>query len=112
VAPGGDRRREKHYIPTQSSWKDFQPFFFQQIKITGRLTRCATADNKRVSAAAAHFGAAFGFRPRELRPVARSAMRAQPNSAALKNASVFGAPELRQRAGVVRKPPEGPLGWL
>jgi len=26
-------------------------------------------------------------------------MRAQPNSAALKNASVFGAPELRQRAG-------------
>jgi len=29
-------------------------------------------------------------------------MRAQPNSAALKNASVFGAPELRQRAGVMR----------
>ena len=60
--------------------------------------------NKRVSATAAHFGAASGSRPRELRPEARSAMRAQPNSAALKNASVFGAPELRQRAGVIRKP--------
>ena len=45
----------------------------------------------------------LGFRPRELRPEARSAMRAQPNSAALKNASVFGAPELRPRAGVSRK---------
>ncbi|NMD00604.1 MAG: hypothetical protein GYA62_12920, partial [Bacteroidales bacterium] len=45
----------------------------------------------------------LGFRPRELRPEARSAMRAQPNSAALENASVFGAPELRQRAGVMRK---------
>ena len=31
----------------------------------------------------------------------RSLTRAQPNSAALKNASVFGAPELRQRAGVI-----------
>ena len=45
----------------------------------------------------------LGSRPRELRPVARSAMRAQPNSAALKNASVFGAPELRPSASVVRK---------
>jgi len=33
--------------------------------------------------------------------VARLAMRAQPNSTALKNASVFGALELRPRASVI-----------
>jgi len=50
-------------------------------------------------------------------------MRAQPNSGALKNASVFGAPELRQRAGVMRNgarrrgflittiPVSGSAGW-
>jgi len=29
-----------------------------------------------------------------------------------KTQAFFGAPELRPRAGVVRKPPEGPLGWF
>jgi hypothetical protein len=73
---------------------------------SGRLTKCATADNMRVAAASPPAPRRLlGFRPRELRPVARSAMRAQPNSAALKNASVFGAPELQPHASVRRKAP-------
>ncbi len=84
---------------TLPRYKKFNLIQTTLIRTDAALAEGATADNKRVSATAAHFGAASGFRPRELRPEARSAMRTQPNSAALKNASVFGAPKLRQRAG-------------
>jgi len=100
MAQGGTARKSCIYAK-KSTTK-----FKTPIESTAARAKCGPSYNKRVSATAAHFGAASGFRPRELRPEARSTMRAQPNSAALKNASVFGAPELRQRAGVVRKPPE------
>jgi len=68
----------------------------------GRLTRCATADNTRMGAASPPAPRRLlGFRPRELRPVARSAMRAQPKPLAKKTQAFSKARGLRPSAGVI-----------
>jgi len=66
---------------------------FQKL-IYLKLLAAGPTPNKRISAASGPCGPSSGF-----------ALRAQPNSTALKNASVFGALELRISAGVRRKAP-------
>ena len=91
MAPGGRRQEQTVFLTilTKSSSNAFINPFTSKL-FQGAASGRGPSDNTRMGAASPPAPRRLlGFRPRELRPAARSAMRAQPNSAVLEKRERF-----------------------